>query len=172
MRAWLLRRAHSAATEPAIVAVTLWSLLPLRAPRSLAWAIRAGLLLLVAGQLFGLLMVLHGGHTFGRAGATKLPHALGLHAAQLLPALGWLLRFADWSETRRTRVVILGCAGYVGLVAVAAVQMLGGLAPLDLGVPMATALGVSVVILGAAYAIAVVGLARTRARATPVAMNA
>ena len=114
-------------TGVVILAVTLSVFLALGAAPSLAWAIRAGMVLLVAGQFFGVPMITRGGHTFGAAGAMKVPHALALHGAQVLPLLAWLLLFAKWSESRRTRTMIAGTLGYSGLVAVSALQAYSGL---------------------------------------------
>ena len=46
--------------------------------------------------------------------------------------LALLLLFTNWSERRRMQTVILGAAGYGGLVAVGALQAYSGRAPLDL----------------------------------------
>jgi hypothetical protein len=141
-----------------IVVVTVWTFISLQAPRSLAWAIRFGWVALVGGQLFGNLMITQGGHTFGAAGAMKVPHALTVHGPQVLPLLGWLLLFTNWSERQRTRTVLLGTVGYVGLVVVSAFQTYSGRAPLDLSLPTALGLGMSLAIFGAAYVWTLVGL--------------
>lgn len=114
------------------IGVTLLSFFSLRAPASVAWAIRCGALLLVAGQLFGIPMIARGTHTFGAAGNLKIPHALALHAAQILPLVAWVLLFSRRSEEQRTRIVVVAALGYTGLVAVASFQAFRGLAPLDL----------------------------------------
>ena len=67
------------------VLVTVWSFFRLDAPAGLALAIRAGLVLMLVGQAVGVQMILEGGNTFGTAGALKVPHALTLHAVQVLP---------------------------------------------------------------------------------------
>lgn len=138
------------ATGVAIVGVALLSLFALRAPGSIAWAVRVGMLLLVAGQLFGISMIARGSHTFGAAGNMKIPHALALHAAQVLPLLAWLLLFTDWREARRTRNIFLGATGYAGLVAVTASQAFRSLAPLDLSPALTLAFAFSVALLVAA----------------------
>ena len=148
-----------------ILIVTLLTFFALKAPRSLAWAIRAGILLLVAGQFFGLLMILNGGNTFAAAGAMKIPHALALHGAEVLPVLAWLLLFTPWSEIRRARTVIAGAVSYTGLVAVSALQAFNGLAPFNLSLPAALALGTSVLLLAASYATALIGIQRRLAQA-------
>src|SRR5215471_15544098 len=127
-------------TGIAILVVTIWSFVRLDAPPSFVWAIRTGLVLLALGQVFGIPMIRLSSHTFAPAGNMKVPHALSLHALQVLPVLTWLLSFADWSEARRTRTVIVAAAGYVPLVAVSALQAFSGRAPLDLGPATASVL--------------------------------
>lgn len=153
-----------------VVALTVWSLTPsLQAPAALALAIRAGLVLLVAGLGFGYAILRHGAaqvsaggslHTdvFGAAGEMKLPHAVALHGVQVLAVLGWLLLFTRWDEARRVRAVAAGAAGYVGLLAVAAWQTFHGLAPFALAPMTALAAAASVALLAGAYAVTLAGL--------------
>ncbi len=138
-------------TGVVIVGVTLLTLFAFHGPASIAWAARCGMLLLVAGQLFGVPMISRGTHTFGVAGNMKIPHALALHGAQILPLLAWLLIFSNWSETRRTLTVLLGTASYAGLVAVTAFQAFRGLALLNLNASAAMVLVTSLVFFLAAY---------------------
>ena len=173
-------------TITVITIVAIWSLFSLQAPASLAWAIRTGIALLVVAQVFGILMIQNGipkvlnfetgefisegtrsAHIFGEAGDMKVPHALALHAAQVLPLLGWLLLFANWSEARRVRGVILAAAAYTGLVVVSAFQTFSGLAPFDLSFVAAVVFGVSTCGLIVAFAAALIGLSRTGAQAAP-----
>jgi hypothetical protein len=144
-----------------ILVVTLLSFFSLKAPPSLAWAIRLGLLLLVASQFFGLLMIRQEGHTFGSAGAMKVPHALALHGAQVLPLLAWLLRFSNWSESRRCRTVLIGSAGYIVWVAGSALQTFRGLAPLDLDIRAAITFAMGGLLFFGAYAATLTGLQKT-----------
>lgn len=39
------------------------------------------------------------------AGALKPLHAVAMHAILIVPGLAWLLKFADWTERRRVRLV-------------------------------------------------------------------
>ena len=99
-------------TVTVITIVAIWSFFSLRAPPSLTWAIRASMVLLVVAQIFRILLLLNGlsniidsqtgefigegsrsATIFGEAGDMKVPHALTLHAAQVLPLLVWLLLF-------------------------------------------------------------------------------
>ncbi len=140
------------------VAVTLLTFFALDAPPSLAWGIRLGMVLLVVGQIFGVPMIARGGHTFGAAGAMKIPHALALHGAQVLPMLAWLLLFTPWSETRRSRAILVAAAGYAGLVILSAFQVLTGRAPFDLNLLTALGLGICTLLLVGAYAVALIAL--------------
>ncbi len=169
-------------TVTVIAIVAIWSLFSLQAPPSLAWAIRASMALLVVAQIFGILILRNGipkvidfqtgefisegtrsAYIFGEAGDMKVPHALTLHAAQVLPVLAWLLLFTNWSEIRRTQAVIVAAAGYTGLVAVSAFQTFSGVAPFDLSLVAALVFGISAGGLIVAYAAALIGLQRTLA---------
>ena len=165
-----------------IVAVTLWTFVSLDAPPSIAVAIRAGLILLVAAQVFGGLIIQNGiakvldpqtgeflsegldsASLFGQAGMIKIPHGLALHALQALPVLALLLLFTGWEESRRTRVVLVATAGYVGLLAVGTLQTFTSRAPLDLAWLAALMLGVSVLLTAVPYAAALAALWRPAA---------
>jgi uncharacterized membrane protein len=116
------------------IVVTVWALVRIDAPPSLALAIRAGLLLMLVSQAVGAQMITEGGNTFGAAGALKLPHAVTLHALQVLPAIALLLSLVDSPERHRVKVVSVGAAGYTFLIAATMVQTYGGRAPTDVGV--------------------------------------
>ncbi len=141
-------------TGTVILVVTLLTFFALKAPPSIAWASRIGMVLLVSGQILGIPMIRLESHTFGAVGAMKVPHALALHGAQVLPVLAWLLLFTNWSETRRSVSVLVAAAGYCALVAVSAFQSFRGVAPLDLSLPAAVLFGISGAALLASYAAA------------------
>lgn len=136
--------------EFVIVAMAVWSYFPMKAPNSLKWAIRAGMVMLVVAQIFGNLIVRNGSNMFGAAGAMKIPHALSLHALQILSLLVWLLLFTNASPRRQTRVVLLGAVGYSGVVAVSTYQTFSGLTLLDLSAAPGLLLGISLVAFTAA----------------------
>ncbi len=153
-----------------IVLLTLWSFFSLKTSPSMAWAIRVGLVLLVFGQVFGVLVIMNGvsqatnyetASIFGAAGQLKVPHAVTLHALQVLPALAWLLIFTNWLESRRTKAVIVAAAGYIGLAVVSALQTFSGLAPIDLNLLTALLLGISVIGIGSVYIAALRALRQT-----------
>ncbi|HYI46662.1 MAG TPA: hypothetical protein VE174_14485 [Actinomycetota bacterium] len=116
-----------------IAFVAVRAFIKLDATPSLAWAIRLGLLLLLVSQGVGVSMIIQGGNTFGAAGPIKVPHAVTLHAAQVLPALALLLRLSEMPEERRVRIVIIAAIGYSGLIAATFMQTYSGRGTLDIG---------------------------------------
>jgi hypothetical protein len=52
--------------------------------------------------------------TFGAAGVMKVPHAVTMHAVQVLPGLAWLLGFAAVGERRRLGLVWAATKGLWG----------------------------------------------------------
>jgi hypothetical protein len=162
----------------AILAASVWSFTHLEAPAPLALGIRAGLLLLLASQALGGQMIVHGleqvaaqsgqePNVFGAAGQLKVPHAVTVHAAQVLPGIAWLLGFSRWPGRSAVGVTAAAVAGYASLTAVAALQTFSGRAPVDLLPTSGALLLVAAVLLGGAGAATVVAL-RTRGR-PPVA---
>jgi hypothetical protein len=160
----------------AIIIVTVRALAPLSAAPSMRLAIRAGLLLLVAGQIAGQLILINGAtvlhddpgsglaqaNVFGVAGQMKVPHAVALHAIQVLPALAWLLSFTTLAERVRLRLVVLATAGYTGLLLVNVAQTFRGLAPSALDVTALVTLLLSLTLLLSAGALTLVNLPRHR----------
>jgi hypothetical protein len=164
-------------TVTVIVALTVLSFTRLRAAPSMAVAVRAGLLVLVVAQGVGGWMIGHGVGpasdgvtqgltTFGAAGVMKLPHAVAMHAIQVLPALAWLLGFAAVTERQRLALVWAATVGYVALVAVSLLQTATGLAPLDLGVAAAVLSLLGILLLGTAFTAALLALRHPTPAAT------
>ena len=141
------------------VIIAVWALIRLDAPPSLAFGIRAGLVLMLVSQGVGVQMIVEGGNTFGDDGALKVPHAVTLHAAQVLPALALLLLLSVSAERRRVRVVALGAAGYAVLIASTMVQTYSGNAPLDLGVVSSVLALAGLTLLATSAVIALRGVA-------------
>jgi hypothetical protein len=146
------------------VYVTIRSFFRMDAPPSLAWAIRLGLVLMLVSQSVGVQMIAEGGNIFGAAGALKVPHAVTLHAVQVLPALALLLLVSKSSERRRLRIVALGAAGYAVLIASTMVQTYAGRGPLDLG-PLSSVL--ALIGLGLLAAAALLALRALATRSGP-----
>lgn len=69
---------------------------------------------------------------FGAAGVMKVPHAVALHAIQILPLLALLLTLTSMEEAQRRKIVATAAGGYFGIAAVSALQTFSGLAPFDL----------------------------------------
>jgi hypothetical protein len=168
-RLFLLGAAAITVTVTVIVALTVLSFTSLRAVPSMAVAVRAGLLILLVAQGVGGWMIGHGVGpasdgvtqgltTFGPAGVMKVPHAVAMHAIQVLPALAWLLSFAALPERRRLGLVWAATTGYGALVAVSLLQTAAGLAPLDLGVAAAVLSLLGILLLGTAFTAALLAL--------------
>jgi hypothetical protein len=155
-----------------ILVVTVLAFTPMRAPPSMALAIRAGLLILLAAQAVGGWMIQHGVAladegatdgltTFGAAGVMKVPHAVAIHGVQVLPALAWLLSFAALPERRRLGLVRVAVIGYLALLVVSVLQTASGVAPFDVGVVAAVLYVAGVGLLGAAVVAALLALRKT-----------
>lgn len=138
--------------------VTVRSFFPLDAPQSLAWAIRTGLVIMLVSQAVGVQMIVEGSNTFGDAGALKVPHAVTLHAVQVLPALALLLLLGNFSERRRTRVVCLGAAGYALLIAATMLQTYAGRGLVDPSLSSSVAALLGLGLLAACGAITITGI--------------
>jgi hypothetical protein len=168
-RLFLLGAAAITATVTVILALTVLAFTRLDAAPSMAVAIRAGLVVLLVAQGIGGWMIGHGVGpasdgvtqgltTFGAAGVMKLPHAVAMHAIQVLPGLAWLLGFAALPERRRLRLVWAASVGYGALVAVSLGQTAAGLAPFDVGVVGAVLALLGMVLLGVAFLAALLAL--------------
>jgi hypothetical protein len=152
-----------------ILAITVLAFTAMRASPSMALAIRAGLVILLVAQVVGGWMIQHGIGpanegvtdeltTFGAAGVMKVPHAVAIHAIQVLPTLAWLLSFAALPERRRLGLVRVAVLGYAALVVVSVLQTASGVAPFDVGVVAAVLYLVAVALLGTALVAALLAL--------------
>lgn len=151
-----------------IVAVTIWSFVRIEAPPSLTLAVRAGLVLLLVSQAVGAHMIAVGGNTFGPAGVMKLPHAVTLHAVQVLPGLALLLLVSETAERHRVRMVATAATGYLLLVAATLTQTYAGLSPLEPATVPAALAAAGLVVLGWAVVLTLTGLVgRTRGPSAP-----
>jgi hypothetical protein len=158
-----------AVTVTVTLILTVLAFTAIQATPSMTLAIRAGLLILLVAQAVGGWMIQHGVGpasdgattgltTFGVAGVMKVPHAVAIHAIQVLPALAWLLSFATLAERRRMSLVWIATLGYVALVVVSLIQTASGVTPLDVGVVAAVLYLLGVGLLGAAFVSALAAL--------------
>ena len=148
-----------------LVAVTVLAFRSPIAPASMALAIRVGLVLLLVGQGLGGAIIANGTAIdrpptevdlaiLGTAGAMKVPHAVALHAVQVLPLLALVLGSTMLAERRRTQVVGAGALGYGLLVVGSMVQTFSGRGPLEPFVMGSLLALTGVAILVAAFAVA------------------
>jgi hypothetical protein len=161
-----------------IVVLALWSFVSLRAPTSLAWSIRLGLVLLIAGQAIGGIILGEGlaqqetGSVsspveFGDAGVMNVPHALAIHGLQVLPVLGWILLFSRWDQRGRTILVLGAAAGYAAMIGASVALAAKGRAPLDLSAGTGPVVVAGAILVAAAYLAAIGGLTGGRVGVSP-----
>ena len=95
----------------------------------------------------------------------KVPHALALHALQVLLVAAWLLSLTRWTEGARLAVIGLIGLGYVGMIAVSTVQTFSGLAPFDMSIGPATGGMISVALVCLGYLGILVNIGRKQLQA-------
>jgi hypothetical protein len=145
-----------------ILIVTVYSFRGLNAKPEMAFAIRSGLILLNIGNLLGIILIIYGnyvlqtnpGHPpniYGQSGIMKFPHAVALHAIQVLPVLAWLLSLTKRDTVSRLRILKVALVGYCGLLIFALLQTFSGHAPLDVTVISAAISLVSAGLLAFAF---------------------
>jgi hypothetical protein len=105
-------------------------------PVSMRIAIQIGFVALVGAVVVGALMIAKGmmlvftGNpqaAYATGGSLKPTHAVTMHAILVLPALAWLMSFANWSEQRRLGMVLVAASGYIVLAGIVAAAHLSGL---------------------------------------------
>lgn len=142
----------------------------------LTLSVRAGMVMLVAGQILGAAIigvgetaVLSGneaavfgpeGVVLGAAGVLKSPHGIALHAIQVLPLLGWLVQRSSWSDVRRRNAVWSAGIGYSLVLAVSVFQAYSGRAQLALSIGAIAAALAGVLLFAVPYADAGIHLLR------------
>lgn len=115
-----------AAVVAVSVVFTVLAFRRIQADPSMARAIRTGLVVLNLSMAVGVLMITQGGAQVDTAATLKIPHAVGMHAIQILPALAWSLSFTTLPAARQLRLVTGACVGYLGLMGVVALQTIAG----------------------------------------------
>lgn len=157
-----------------IVIIAAFALAAFRAnpqvPISLRIAIRIGFVTLCTSLAVGALMIAKGMRlvlardpqaAYLTGGTLKPTHMVTMHAILVLPALAWLLSFANWPERRRVAVMLLGAAGYLVLAVVVAVENVVDSTPWITPLPLALSM-LGVLTLVAAGLLALIGVARSR----------
>jgi len=164
-----------------VIVMTIWSLFSLKAPSNYGWAIKIGLLILLAGQGFGMWIIINadqvlGGaavelpagvsfedaSTYGLAGNMRLIHFLALHAIQFLPLLAILTQYTEWSEAKKRNVLLLAATGYIGLMIVVFDQIYNGLSLFDLNTLSAIGIFGAIALMVVSYLTTCIGM-RTNA---------
>ncbi|UMP06482.1 hypothetical protein [Amycolatopsis sp. EV170708-02-1] len=138
---------------------------------SMRLAVRFGLVALLVALGAGAAMIAsgvveaRGGNpqlAYTTAGALKPLHAVAMHAILIVPGLAWLLRFADWTERRRVRLVWVAIGAYSVLTAVVGVESVTGVSPLAASpIEMVTS-GLALAVLGSAGFAALLEARRAR----------
>lgn len=140
-------------------------------PVSVRVAIQIGFVVLCAATAIGGVMIAKGmmlvfagepARAYATGAALKPTHAVTMHAILVLPALAWLLSFADWSERRRLRVVQGASAGYIALAGGVASANLASLQLPQMPIVADTLLGLGALAVFSAGAVAILGVARAR----------
>jgi hypothetical protein len=138
-------------------------------PASLGSAVRIGFVALLgaaaAGGLMiakGMVLVVSGDEqaAYAAGGTLKLTHAVTMHAILVLPALAWLLSFANWSEGRRLAVVRVAAAGYLLVAGVVVAANFAGVEPWQMPAPLVALGAVGGVALAIAAVVALVAANR------------
>ncbi len=128
----------------------------LDAEPDLQLAIRAGMAFLMLSCTIGFWVLLNGQYqqsvsrdpsTFGKAGVTKFPHGVAIHAIQLFPILCWLFRKLGLSLTQRVRLLRFSIGALAGLLTFSLVQTLLGKPRFELDLTGATILAFSTLLL-------------------------
>lgn len=160
-----------------IVTVIGFTVAALRDPGPLApslrLAVRFGLFVLLVALATGAVMIARG-VTLARggdpelayttAGALKPLHAVAMHAILVLPGLAWLLRFTEWPETHRLRVVRVAVAADAILTAVIGVESFTDVSPLAAPLPLLGLSAAAFAVLVGTGIYALYGLAEPRGR--------
>ena len=150
-------------------------------PVSLRIAIRVGFIALVGSVVVGAFMIAKGmtlvfaGDTqaaYSTGGALKPTHAVMMHAILALPALAWLLSFANWTEQRRLRAVLLAAAGYIVSTGAVAVSNVAGIELRQLPPPASGLVAAGALVWLSIALAAIAGVARAYRRPHSAAVAA
>lgn len=124
-----------------LVEITRRCFVGLNAPSDLKLAILGGMAFLIVSCLIGFLILIYGNSRaalgadpsiFGRAGVTKFPHGVAIHAIQLFPLNCWLLLKFGVPLKQRTRLIGCLIASISAFLLFSLAQTLDGKARFDL----------------------------------------
>jgi hypothetical protein len=139
-------------------------------------ALRIGFVALFGSLVVGALMIARGmvfvfagdpQAAYATGGRLKPTHAVTMHAILVLPLLAWLLSMTDWNERRQLRILLLATAGYGVFAGVVAVGNFAGLGPGRIPVATVAMAAAGLIMLVAAWTIALVGVLRFSSRRPP-----
>jgi hypothetical protein len=142
---------------------------------SMRVAVRAGFVSLLLSLGIGALMIARGvveargGEpqiAYTTSGSLKPLHAVAMHAILVLPGLAWLLRFTDWGEAERIRLVRVAAAAYAALMVVVGIESFNGVSPFAASPIETVTSAAALIVLVASGATAVFGLLRTNGRSS------
>jgi hypothetical protein len=151
-----------------ILLVTIYSFRDPIGNSEMALAVRSGLVFLNLGNLLGMLIIGYGnyvlitnpGHPpniFGASGIMKVPHAVALHAIQILPFFAWLLSLSLHDSKTRLKISKLAVAAYSGLQIFVLMQTFSGRTPWDLSFVSTGVIAVSTMLSVVAVLMAISG---------------
>lgn len=136
---------------------------------SLRLALRFGFCTLLVALAIGAAMIARGQilantvsltAAFNEAGSLKAAHAAPMHGVLILPALAWLLAFADVTERFRQRIVELAIVGYALLIVVVVIEVGTNIDPFH-PTPLTGALsGLGLLVLAAAGTLGIAAVVR------------
>ena len=132
-----------------ILVLGLYFRQPPRRAAAYTWGIRTGILIFVASGFIGNAMIQQMSHTVGgddggpglplvnwsaTAGDLRIAHALGLHALQLLPLIGFILSRSTLSESYQKAGIWIGSLLYAALTLGLYMQALAGRPLTEIGI--------------------------------------
>ena len=119
-------------------------------------SIQAGMMFLLLSCVIGFWVLLNGQSqlavgrnpsTFGKAGVTKFPHGVAIHALQMFPILCWMFQKFGLTISKRVRLIRYSVAALGVLLVFSLVQTLLGKARFELTLIGVTLLSISMLLL-------------------------
>ena len=135
-------------------------------PPSMRLAVRVGFATYLTALVIGAVMIAIGvtaGRTVSQDAAytaatdLKAGHFATMHGLLVLPVLAWLASHTTWTTRQQTRIVGIGCAGYVLAAGAITVESLLGIEPLTAPALVPPGLGLLVLLAAGASTLARIG---------------